>query len=243
MDIYQRRRLTAVGVLVTFISVIAIAAGNGGGDNTTSVSTDSGTSGASGTTGAQAALSKPDYIAQADSICGTANAAIAGETGVGTAVPDPGVEIRKRELNQLNSLAAPSKGAADLKSFLKAFKQLVSAASKRELANKRGDTTAQGDAQSAIDTATNQLISSGDAFGFKVCNSLDSIGSSSSSGTTGTGAASGTGTVDPGTASGGAVVPTTPATTTPVTPITPPANTTPPAGSGGDSGSSGGVTP
>lgn len=253
MDIYQRRRLTAVGVFVTFISVIAIAAGSGGGgDSSTPITTDSVTSGASGAAGAQA-LAKPDFIAQADSVCAQANSSIAGATGVGTAVPDPGVKIRQKEYNQLTSLTAPTKGAAGLKQFLGGYKALLAAVKKRELANKRADTTAQAAAGDDIGTATTTIEDSGTAYGFKACNSLDATTSSSggansgttNSGTTDTGGAPTSGAVDPGTTTPtdtGTVTPTTPPGTV-IPPATDPGTVTPPADTGGSDSSGGVVVP
>jgi len=244
MDIYQRRRLTAVGVLVTFISVIAIAAGSGGGNDATTPVTTAGTTGASGTTGAQGALTKPDFVAQADAICAEANSAIAGSTGVGTAVPDPGVKIRQKEYNQLSSLQAPAQGSANAKQLVNGYKQLLAAVKKRELANKRADTEAQAAAGTEIGDVTATIQTAGDAYGFKTCNSLDSTTSSSSSssgsntGTTDTAAS--TGTVAPSTDTG-TVAPSTdtvtPSTDT-VTPTAPPTDTAP---TDDGSGSSGGV--
>ncbi|CAN5578994.1 hypothetical protein BH10ACT11_BH10ACT11_02080 [soil metagenome] len=242
MDIYQRRRLTAVGVLVTFISVIAIAAGSGGGGDETTPVTTTGLTGASGATGAQGALTKPDFIAQADSICAEANSAIAGATGVGTAVPDPGVKIRQKEYNQLSSLQAPAQGSANAKQLVNAYKQLLAAVKKRELANKRADTTAQADAGTQIGDVTATIQTAGDAYGFKTCNSLDTTSSSSgsNSGTADAGASNGTAAPSSDT---GAVTPSTdtvtPSTDT-VTPNAPPADTAP---TDDGSGSSGGVTP
>ena len=242
MDIYQRRRLTAVGVLVAFISVIAIAAGNGGGDDSTAPLE---TGGASGATGAAAAgaLTKPDYIAQADQICATANSQVAGATGVGTAVPDPGVKIRSRALKQLEALQAPTKKSADLSDFLAAYKSLVAGAKARENANKVGDTNALATAQTKIDTATNKIETSGTAYGFRKCNSLSATGgASASSGTTDTGAAAATGTTTP-TDTGAAATATPPADAGAVAPPADTGTATPPADTGSDTGGSGGIAP
>jgi hypothetical protein len=228
--ILKRLILPLAGIIVLIIVVVAIA--SGGGDNQTEVTPIS-----TGTT-STTALSKADFIDQADPICQEANIAIAN---LGTSGSDAQsataqqLSITKSELASLEALGTSDTDAATLNDFLAALQGEIKALDQKKLALQRGDDAGAAEADTALATAQTEAETAGTAFGFKDC------GQAASASTGGTGGTGGTGTT------------TTPATTTTPTTTTPTTTTTPVpptggtggggTGGGGGGGGSGGVGP
>jgi hypothetical protein len=227
--ILKRLILPLVGIIVLVIVVVAIA--SGGGDNQTEVTPIS-----TGTTSTATALSKADFIDQADPICQEANIAIAnlGTSGFDAqSTTAQQLSITKSELASLEALGTSDTNAATLNDFLAALQSEIKALDQKKLALQRGDDAGATEADTALATAQSEAETAGTGFGFKDC------GQTASPSTGGTG---GTGTT------------TTPATTTTPTTTTPTTTTTPvpptggtggggTGGGGGGGGGSGGVGP
>jgi hypothetical protein len=219
MDVYQRRRLVALGgvAVVLVIVVVAIASG-GDGDEApiTTVTTD-----ASEPT--DAPQSKGDFIDDADAICAeTASGLATIPTDDAERFASQELRLTQGELDQLRSLTPPERDQKTLDDFFAALEDLVDALQTKQLATDRADDTALAAANTEIDTAELELSSAADDYGFKECGSPSEAAPTEVP-------------VDPGTA-------TPPPATTPEA-TTPPATTPPADSGGGDGGGSGGVTP
>jgi hypothetical protein len=202
--------------------------------------------GASGASGAQGiALSKPQFIEQADAICGEANAALAGLSNatVGNSADLQAaqeLQIVRAELTSMQALTPPSEDRSTLDKFLSAVKDEVTALTAKKAAlDQGGDVSA---AETEVSNAKSSAQSAAGDYGFKSCSEGAQAPSTSAGQTTTTLAAP---------------TPTTATPTTPVTPApAPPATggaptgggtgTGAPAGggsSGGGTGGTGGVSP
>jgi hypothetical protein len=212
--ILKRLILPLAGIIVLIIVVVAIA--SGGGDNQTEVTPIS-----TGTTSTGTALSKADFIDQADPICQEANIAIAN---LGTSGSDAQsttaqqLSITKSELASLEALGTSDTNAATLNDFLAALQSEIKALDQKKLALQRGDDAGAAEADTALATAQSEAGTAGTDFGFKDC------GQAASAATGGTGT-----TTTPATT-------TTPTTTIPTTTTTP----VPPTGGTGGGGTGGG---
>src|SRR4051812_13981164 len=113
MDVYQRRRLVALGVVVVAIGVIvAIASAGGGGDDGTPVTT----------TSTQAA-SKGEFVASADGICAETATAIANLSADDVAQEaEQELDYTKSQLSQIKALPQPTQDKAKLDAFYTALK-------------------------------------------------------------------------------------------------------------------------
>jgi hypothetical protein len=240
MDVYQRRRLVAVlaVVLVLVLAVVAIA--GGGDDEGEPIEPADGAS----APGVATPLSKSEFISQGDSTCEEIATAIAN---IDSSDPQQAADeeldyTRNGLLSQLRSLTPPQEDQATLNQFFSALEDLVAALKQNSQAIADGDTTAETEASTEIETAKSAFLAAAKDYGFKSCGEE---GEPSARPTTGNGA---DGTEVPAT-------PVTPTTTPPAT--TPPATTPPSSGGtgddtgggdgggdgGGGGGSSGGVGP
>jgi hypothetical protein len=171
-----------------------------------------------------AALSKSDYIAQGDAICGEANAALSA-LDTGTAGSDPEfqatqeLQITRSELQSLESLPPPSANRSALESFLSALEDQVDALSDKQAAIDQGGDPAAADAE--VSNAASSAQAAAQDYGFQDC---ANAGEAPTTATTTTPAVTTTTT------------PTTPTTTVPTTPAPPPTG-----GTGGGTGSAGGT--
>ena len=255
MDVYQRRRLVALSVLAGIFIIFVLLIRSCGGDDEAAQPLAAGASGASGAAGVTS-LSQSDYIAQGDPICLDANTSLdnVDESDPVQADQDKS-QIVAGELQQLQTLPAPTDGADQLDKFLGELQKQAEAYQDRSTASERGDDAAVAELGTTLEKSQDDAATAGKKFGFKVCGDLGKTGSTSSTGGGGGGGADTS--TDTGTDTGGTGTPTepvAPTTTTPV-PVAPPTDSgtvtptptpAPPAGgggTGGTGGSSGGVSP
>lgn len=198
-----------------FAAAVLLAGGCGGGDSAPIEPVQGAT-----TNEGPAALNKSALIAQADAICGEANAALSALSG-GTVGSDPKfqatqeLQITRSELQSLQSLNPPDQDRSVLDSFLSSLQDQVDALTRKKTAVDQGDDPASAEAEAS--SAASSAQAAAENYGFKDC--------ASPSGAPSTG--------EPTTA---------PTATTPTTPTTPvPTTPTPPA-TGGTAGVTGGGT-
>jgi hypothetical protein len=175
----------------------------------------------------QQAVGKQEFIAQADSACAEANAAIEQFAAAGQGLTEAGqiADLRQGVVDQLKQLGPPDEDRTTLDQFLNGLQDEVSAGQKIALAEERGEDTAEF--ESELDAAKSEAESAASAYGFTEC------GQPVSASGTSTGATSGT---------GGTVSPSAPsAPSAPSTPA-PPSGGTGGGTSGSGSGTSGGGT-
>jgi hypothetical protein len=160
-------------------------------------------------------LDKGAFIAQADAICGEANAALAAlDTG------DPGLQatqelqITRSQLDSLQALGPPEKGRSILEDFLSALQDQVDALGQKQTAIEQGGDTAAAD--TAVSSAASSAQAAAQAYGFEDCASASA----------------------PASTSGTATAPPVTTTTAPPATVAPP----PPPPSGGTGGDTGGGT-
>lgn len=234
MDIYQRRRLAALGGLVVFFIIFVLLIKSCGGDDEPDAFTPvpSGATGDSGT----AALSEEEFIAQADEICAQANSAVGALDPADEQATQDEASITSDELAQLNSLELDG-SSTQITRFLGALGDVASALKDKAKAVRQGDVTAADEAQLAIDTAEVEARDVGEQAGFRDCGQFLDAGEAP-------------GGADP--ADTGAVAPSDSGAVTPPADTTaPPADTgtaPPPADTGtappaDDGGGGGGVAP
>ncbi|MGH3995328.1 MAG: hypothetical protein ACRDSN_23040 [Pseudonocardiaceae bacterium] len=118
-------------------------------------------------------LSKDEFIDETDGVCAEANAAIANlaETSAGdpsTAIADER-EILEGELDQIDSLGAPSEDETTLNDFIDALESLLDTLGKQELAAERDDTTALAELETEEATARTELTTAAEEYGFRDC--------------------------------------------------------------------------
>ncbi len=252
MDVYQRRRLVALSALAgIFIILVLLIRSCGGDDEEQPIAPVAGATGLSGAT----ALALPDYIAQADAICLEANNNLAevDATDAATAAAEQ-AEIVTSELQQLQTLPAPTEGEDDVQAFLDALERLAIAYDDLATATERGDETAAADFEVTIDETSAEVLDAANTVGFEVCGDPSQVGETNVTGDGGGGNDSdeATDTTDTGGAAptDTGVVPETPPADTVTPPATddtatgaptPPTDTAPPADTG--DASSGGVSP
>jgi hypothetical protein len=242
MDVYQRRRLVALAVVVAIIGlIVAIASAGGGGSDSMPV-----------TSTTTPAVSKADFVNSADSICAETAASIANLPGTDSASDAQAeLEYTQSELQQLRSLPRPEGDGAALDDFFTALKDQVRTLQKRADAANSGDSTTLASLDTQLASAKQNVRAAAADYGLTRCGKEGAP--------TGGGGGGGTAAT---TSVPTSTVPTTttaaPATTTTATPTTPASDTggtgagtgggtggggTGGGGSGGISGDSGGVTP
>jgi hypothetical protein len=207
MDIYMRRRLVALGGLVAFFIIFVLLVKSCGGDDEPAPLAEP-----AGTTGEDGAvpLTTEDFIAQADEICGPANAAVGAlDPEDPDAVRDE-YRITSQELAALQQLQVDDSSRV-LQQFFAAMEDLVAALRDKQRAVAAGDTAADAEAQLAVDTAEVDARELGSRYGFRECGQFLDAGEQPGGGG-GNAAATGT---EPGT------VPTEPDVPTETTPAAP----------------------
>jgi hypothetical protein len=138
------------------------------------------------TSSSSSALSKQEFIAQADSSCKEANAAIEQFAASGQGLTEAGqiADLRKGVVDQINQLGPPAEDKATLDQFIKATEDEVSAGQKIDLAEQRGDDTAQF--ESELDSAKSEAETAAASYGFSECGQpVSSSGTSTSSSSSG----------------------------------------------------------
>ena len=170
------------------------------------------------------ALSKAEFIDEADAICKEANAALANaaETSAGdpSTLVGEELDVVEGELDQIDTLGAPSQDQSTLNDFIDALEALVKNLDKQQLAVDRDDTTTLAELETDEASIRADLLTAAEDYGFKEC------GQAAEATTTDTG----TGTGAPAPA--------------PVAPAPAPAPAPPSGGTGtGGTGGSGGVSP
>jgi hypothetical protein len=237
MDVYQRRRLVALGGLAAVVVLLAVAIGQCGGDgdeDAVPVTTIGGVSGPG-----LASLPKEDFIEQADAICAETDAAIEQiNTADATRAARQEAEAAVNELDQLQTLPAPEEDADVFDTFLSALEEQTRALGDKELAAERGDDAALAGIEEEVATAEADAESAAEEFGFQVCGDPEAGGGADTE--TDTGAAT-----EPAPTEVAPAEPVEPAPAAPVPEVTPEGGATPaapPADTGGDS-ESGGVSP
>jgi hypothetical protein len=205
------------------LAAIALLAAGCGDDDSSPATTVEGASGGQG----PSPLTRPALIAQGDSVCAEANAALSA-LGAGTSEGDAELQatqelqITRSELESLQSLTPPDKDRSEFERFLAALEKQVNALGDKKAAVAQGDDPAGADAQASDAAARAQAAA--DAYGFKDCANASQAPASDT-------------TTTPATPAAPAVTtPTTPTTPTTV-PAAPPA---PPSGGTGESSGSGG---
>ena len=165
-------------------------------------------------------LDKDGFIDEADQICEEANTTIANLAE--STVADPStviaeeLEVVEGELDQIDSLGAPSEDEATLADFIDGLEQLADNLDKQQLAAERDDTTSLTELQTEETTIQSELTLAAEDYGFKECGQEGEVT------TTGTGAGAGGGAgADTGVAP--APVEPAPATPAPVEPAPAPA--------------------
>jgi hypothetical protein len=213
------------------VAAAAALAGAGCGSDSAPVIPVQGASGASGAQGI--AFSKPQFIDQADAICGEANAALAGlnDATVGNSADLQAaqeLEIVRAELTSMQALTPPSEDRSTLNQFLSALKDEVTALTAKKAAlDQGGDVPA---AETEVSNTRSSAQSAAAAYGFKACSEGAAQAPTTSAGQTTTTLA--------------APPPTTPTPTTPAAPAapTPPATGGAPTGGGTGTGAPAGGT-
>jgi hypothetical protein len=184
----------------------------------------------------QASLSKEEFIAQADSSCREANAAIEqfAASGQGLTEADQIAQLRSGVVDQIRQLGPPDEDRATLDQFLTATEAEVSAGQKIGLAEARGEDTTEFEAE--LDTAKSDAETAASAYGFQECGQQIS--------------ASGTSTTSGSSSSSGTISPSAPSSSAPSTGGSTGGGTSGSTGSGttgggstGGTGGSGGVAP
>jgi hypothetical protein len=216
MDVYQRRRLVALGAVVVVIAlIVAIASAGGGGSDNTAVTTTS-----------TAAATKSEFTASADGICAETATAVANLSSDDVAQQaKQELDFTKSQLQQIKALPQPTQDKSQLQAFYTALKDQIASLSKRADAADAGDTATLASLDTQLASAEANVRAAAKAYGMDQCGE----GGKASSGGGGSGGAT---TTPPVTTT----APVAPTTTTPVAPTT----TTPVAPPGGGSGGSGG---
>jgi hypothetical protein len=169
MDVYARRRLVAglvaVGTLVVIIVAIASAGGGDDGEPSAVEGVNAGD---------ESAVSKNQFIREADEICAEANAAIAS-LSAGAAAEDPELlsqqqyEYTSSELEQLRTLTPPDEDRAALNRFYTALRGQIDVLNAQALAIQRGDDTALADVSTELSAAQAELRAAAADYGFEEC--------------------------------------------------------------------------
>jgi hypothetical protein len=127
-------------------------------------------------------LSKAEFIAQADSTCSEANAAIQqfADAGQGVTEADQIAQLRQGVIDKINQLGPPTEDKTTLDQFITAMQAQVAAGQKIGLATDRGEDTAQFETE--LDTAKSDAATAAGTYGFSECgSSITSSGTSTSS--------------------------------------------------------------
>jgi hypothetical protein len=169
MDVYARRRLVAGLVAVSALVVIIVAIASAGGDD------DGGTAPVEGVNGGdESAVSKSQFIREADETCAEANAAIAS-LSAGAAADDPELlaeqqyEYTRSELEQLRTLTPPDEDRSALNRFYTALRAQIDVLNEQQLAIQRADDAAHADVSTELPAAQAELRAAAADYGFEEC--------------------------------------------------------------------------
>lgn len=228
MDVYQRRRLVALGAVVVVIGlIVAIASAGDGGSDSTPVTTTT------------EAASKTEFIASADGICAETATAIANLSSDDVAQQaKQELDFTKSQLSQIKALPQPTADKAKLDAFYTSLKDQIESLTKKVDAANSGDSTELATVDTQLASAEANVRAAAQSYGMEQCGEEGEVSSGGGGGNAAT-------TTPPVTTT----APVAPTTTTPVAPATTtPVAPTPGGGSGGaggggsgDSGGSGGV--
>lgn len=156
-------RTQALGLTALAVGVaLAIALSTCGGD-------DSPEQPITVATVAPEALSKADYIDEADALCADTTAVVEQlvEAGEGFTGSGEIADLRQNLLDELNSLGPPTDDQATLDQFLTALAQQVDAGQKIALAIQRDEDSTQFEAD--LDAAQADAQAAAEQYGFKDC--------------------------------------------------------------------------
>jgi peptidoglycan DL-endopeptidase CwlO len=134
------------------------------------------------TQSSSSSLSKAEFIAQADSSCKEANAAIEQFAASGQGLTEAGqiADLRKGIVDQIRQLGPPDEDRTTLDQFIKATEDEVSAGQKIALAEQRSSDTTQF--ESELDSAKTAAETAASSYGFQECGQqISSSGTSTSS--------------------------------------------------------------
>jgi hypothetical protein len=179
-----------------------------------------------------AGLTKADFIAQADSTCAEANAAIQqfADAGQGETEADQIAQLRQGVIDKLNELGPPAEDKTTLDQFITAMQAQVAAGQKIGLAVQRGEDPTQFETE--LESAKSDASTAASSYGFKDCgSSITSSGTSTSSSSSSSGSSS-----------GGTISPSAPSTSAPSTGGGTSGGSTGGGSTGGGGGSTGGGT-
>ena len=161
-----RAYLPLAGVVA--VAAAALLAAGCGGDDSAPIEPVPG----AGDNQGPAALSKSDFIAQGDAICGEANAALSA-LDTGTAGSDPEfqatqeLQITRSELQSLESLPPPSQNRSALDELPVRAQDQVDALSRKQAAVDQGDDPAAADAE--VSSAAASAQAAAQDYGFQDC--------------------------------------------------------------------------
>lgn len=244
MDIYMRRRLVALAIVVGIFILIVLAIRSCGGDDESGAPLEP-QSGAGQTT--NEGLAQEEYIAEADAICAEAKNAIENIDPEDEDAIVQELELTEQALSRLQSLT-PAELTQPLERYQGSLQRLIQALETKQMARDRGDVEAEAEADETIDRARQRANRAARAYGFDECDGFGEVS-----------VASGTGEEVPEGSGATTPAPETtappPATSTPAPPPSDGGAVAPPdagggAGGGGSGGGgagggggSGGVTP
>lgn len=213
-----RRGLLAPWAVAGVSAVAALGAIGCGGDNTPETTLSPG--GGATETQVAKALTKAQFIEEADARCSETNASIQEYVDRGEGFSGAGeiADLREQLLVQLKDLGPPTEDRTTLDAYLTALENQVEAGQSIGLALDRGEDTAQFEAE--LETARGEAETAAAEYGFEEC------GTNKTTGTTTTATDTG---VD---SSGGAVIPSTGGSSSGGS-----------SGGGSSGGGGGGVTP
>lgn len=226
MDIYMRRRLVALAIVVgVFILIVLAIRSCGDGEDSAPLQPQSG---AGETT--NEGLAREEYIAEADAVCAEAKASIENIDPEDEDALVQERELTEQVLGRLQSLV-PAELPKPLERYQGSLQRLIEGLETKQMARDRGDVEAEAEADAAIDDARQRADRAARAYGFSECD--------------GFGDASGAQDGSDEDSETGATAPTTtaPAPAPTTTPTAPPADggaVAPPDAGGGTGGGTGG---
>src|SRR3954468_10302767 len=160
MDVYQRRRLVALGAVVVVIGlIVAIASAGDGGSDSTPVSTTS-----------TEAASKSEFTASADGICAETATAIANLSSDDVAQEaKQELDFTKSQLSQIKALPQPTEDEAKLDAFYTALKDQIQSLAKKVDAANSGDTTELATINTQLSSAEANVRAAAQSYGMSQC--------------------------------------------------------------------------
>lgn len=235
MDIYMRRRLVALAIVIGVFILFVLLIRSCGGDDESGAPLEP-QSGVGETT--TEGLLPEEYIAEADAICAEAKLSIENIDPEDEDAVVQELELTEQALSRLQSLA-PAELTRPLERYQGSLQRLIEALETKQMARDRADVEAEAQADAAIAEARQRANRAARAYGFEECDGFgEASGTDETEGTTESGA----------TAPAPETTAPPPASTTPSAPPSGGGAVTPPDAGGGTGGGtggggSGGVTP